>query len=54
VNDSLCYPDMLPVYEREKGRMWFACLHLFMIARKLLYAWFPWQLRVHLRRFLPL
>lgn len=51
VNDNQCYPDMLRVYRREKGNgisvLWFRS-----IARRLLYAWMPWKLRVWLRKAL--
>ena len=50
-NDDRCYPDMLRVYEREVGG-WFSWLRLRAIARRLVYAWLPWRLRVKLRRAL--
>ncbi len=48
VNDDLCYPDMLRVYERESGG-WLSWLRLRAIARRLLYAWLPWRVRLWLR-----
>jgi glycosyltransferase involved in cell wall biosynthesis len=48
-NDDRCYPDMLRVYEREVGG-WFSWLRLRAAARRLLYAWLPWRLRIKLRR----
>ena len=50
VNDDRCYPDMLRVYQREVGGGWLSWLRLRMIARKLLYAWVPWRLRLRLRK----
>jgi glycosyltransferase involved in cell wall biosynthesis len=51
VNDDRCYPDMLRVLEREGGG-WLSWLRLRMIARKLLYSWLPWKLRLRLRKAL--
>jgi len=49
VNDDRCYPDMLRVLQREGGG-WLSWLRLRMIARKLLYSWLPWRLRLRLRK----
>src|SRR5512143_1781416 len=53
VNDDRCYPDMLRVLKREGGG-WLSWLRLRMIARKLLYSWLPWKLRLRLRKALTL
>ncbi len=50
LNDDQCYPDMLRVYQREVGRNWLSWLRLRFIARRLLYAWLPWRLRLRLRK----
>ena len=50
VNDDQCYPDMLRVYQREVGSRWLSWLRLRAIARRLLYAWIPWRLRLWLRK----
>ncbi len=49
VNDDRCYPDMLRVYDREVGGRpsW---LHVRALARRLLYAWLPIQLRLKIRK----
>ena len=52
-NDDRCYPDMIKVYEREMGKK-ISWLHLRALARRLLYAWLPWRLRLWLRRALTL
>jgi glycosyltransferase involved in cell wall biosynthesis len=52
VNDDRCYPDMLRVYEREVGGG-ISWLRMRMIARKLLYAWIPWRIRLRLRKSIP-
>lgn len=49
VNDDRCYPDMLRVHAREGGG-WVSWMRLRMYARKLLYAWVPWRLRLRLRK----
>ena len=49
VNDDRCYPDMLKVLEREGGG-WLSLLRLRMYARRYLYAWVPWRLRLRLRK----
>ena len=49
VNDDRCYPDMLKVHQREVGG-WFSWLRLRAAARRLVYAWLPWKLRVRLRK----
>ncbi len=50
-NDDQCYPDMLRVHQREVGG-WLSWLRLRYVARKLLYAWMPWRLRLWLRKAL--
>ena len=50
-NDDLFYPEMLKVYEREVGG-WFSQMRLRWYARRLLYAWLPWRLRLRLRKAL--
>jgi glycosyltransferase involved in cell wall biosynthesis len=48
-NDDRCYPDMLKVYERERGKglswMWLRAK-----VRRLTYAWLPVRFRLFLRR----
>jgi len=51
VNDDRCYPDMLKVYQREVGG-WMSWLRLRWYARKLMYAWLPWRLRLWMRHSL--
>lgn len=51
INDDRCYPDMLRVYQRETGGG-FSWLRLRFAARRLLYAWIPWRLRLWLRKAL--
>jgi glycosyltransferase involved in cell wall biosynthesis len=51
VNDDRCYPDMLQVYQREVGG-WLSWLRLRWYARKLMYAWLPWRLRLWMRHTL--
>ncbi len=53
VNDDRCYPDMLRVLAREGGG-WFSWMRLRWIARRLLYAWVPWRLRLRLRKAVSL
>lgn len=50
-DDSVCYPDMLKVREREcgKGLSW---LWLRAKVRKLAYAWLPLRVRILLRRLI--
>lgn len=48
-DDSVCYPDMLQVYARERGGG-LSWLWLRAKTRKLLYAWLPLRLRLFLRR----
>jgi len=49
VNDDRCYPDMLRVYDREVGGR-LSWLRVRALARRLLYAWLPIQLRLKIRR----
>jgi len=51
VNDDRCYPDMLRVYEREVGG-WLSWLRVRAIARRLIYAWLPVNLRLKIRKAL--
>lgn len=53
LNDDRCYPDMLRVRERElgPGPSW---LYVRSVARRLLYAWLPWRLRLWLRKAVTL
>jgi glycosyltransferase involved in cell wall biosynthesis len=51
LNDDRCYPDMLRVLKREGGG-WLSWMRLRMYARKLLYSWLPWKLRLRLRKTL--
>lgn len=48
-NDDRCYPDMLKVYERERGKgiswMWLRAK-----VRRAIYAWLPVRFRLFLRR----
>ena len=53
LNDDQCYPDMLRVYEREVGG-WLSWLRLRAIARRLLYAWMPWRLRMWVKKTLAI
>jgi glycosyltransferase involved in cell wall biosynthesis len=47
--DDRCYPDMLKVYQRERGHrlswLWFRAK-----ARRMFYAWLPLRLRLWIRR----
>jgi glycosyltransferase involved in cell wall biosynthesis len=49
MNDDLCYPDMLKVYARERGKrislLWFRAK-----IRLLFYAWLPIRFKIFLRR----
>jgi len=51
-SDDRCYPDMLRVYAREKGRR-LSWLWLKARLRPLVYTWLPLRLRVRLRRVVP-
>lgn len=53
VNDDRCYPDMLRVLAREGGG-WLSWMRLRWVARRLLYAWVPWRLRLRLRKAVSL
>jgi glycosyltransferase involved in cell wall biosynthesis len=48
-DDSVCYPDMLKVYARERGGG-LSWLWLRAQVRKLTYAWLPLRFRLFLRR----
>lgn len=48
-DDSVCYPDMLKIYARERGGG-LSWLWLRAQVRKLAYAWLPLRLRLFLRR----
>lgn len=48
-NDDRCYPDMIKVYEREKGKG-ISWLHLRAFSRRVIYAWLPWRVRLWLRK----
>lgn len=48
-DDSVCYPDMLKIYARERGGG-LSWLWLRAQVRKLVYAWLPLRLRLFLRR----
>ncbi len=48
-NDDRCYPDMIRVYEREVGKG-LSILRVRAVARRLIYAWLPWRLRIWLRK----
>ncbi len=50
--DDLCYPDMLRVYERERGRR-LSWLLLKAKLRPLVYTWLPLRFRLRLRRMIP-
>ncbi len=50
-NDDRFYPDMLKIQAREGGK-WLSALRLRWYARRLLYAWLPWRLRLRLRKAL--
>ncbi len=50
-DDSVCYPDMLKIYARERGGG-LSWLWLRYQARRLFYAWLPLRLRLTLRRML--
>jgi hypothetical protein len=49
MNDDRCYPDMLKVYARERGKrislLWFRAK-----IRLLFYAWLPIRFKILLRR----
>jgi hypothetical protein len=47
--DDRCYPDMLKVYQRERGHR-LSWLWLRANVRRLFYAWLPLRLRLFLRR----
>lgn len=47
--DDRCYPDMLRVYQRERGHR-LSWLWLRAKVRRLLYAWLPLRVRLFLRR----
>jgi glycosyltransferase involved in cell wall biosynthesis len=49
LNDDRCYPDMLKVYERERGGG-LSWLLLRAIIRRITYAWLPMRLRIFLRK----
>lgn len=50
IMDDRCYPEMLRVYQRERGdRISYLSVRWFI--RRLLYAWLPLNLRVRLRYF---
>jgi glycosyltransferase involved in cell wall biosynthesis len=49
--DDRCYPDMLRVYQRERGRS-LSWLWLRAKLRRIFYAWLPLRLRLVLRRML--
>ncbi len=48
-DDSVCYPDMLKIYARERGGG-LSWLWLRAQVRKLVYAWLPLRFRLFLRR----
>jgi glycosyltransferase involved in cell wall biosynthesis len=50
-DDSVCYPDMLKVYQRERGGG-LSWLWLRAQVRKLFYAWLPLRFRLFLRRLI--
>lgn len=50
-DDSVCYPDMLKVYARERGGG-LSWLWLRYQVRRLFYAWLPLRLRLTLRRMI--
>lgn len=50
-DDSVCYPDMLKIYARERGGG-LSWLWLRYQARRLFYAWLPLRVRLTLRRMI--
>jgi glycosyltransferase involved in cell wall biosynthesis len=51
--DDRCYPDMLKVYQRERGRR-LSWLWMRAAIRRWFYAWLPLRLRLFLRRIFVL
>jgi glycosyltransferase involved in cell wall biosynthesis len=49
LNDDRCYPDMLKVYERERGKG-LSLLFLRATVRRVAYAWLPLRWRISLRK----
>ena len=50
LNDDKCYPDMLKVYARERGKG-LSWLYFRAKIREITYAWLPLRLRIFLRSF---
>lgn len=53
VSDDRCYPEMLRVYQREKGKR-LSPLAIRAFIRPLLFSWLPLRLRLWLRRVLTI
>jgi glycosyltransferase involved in cell wall biosynthesis len=51
IMDDRCYPEMMRVYQRERGNR-FSLLSLRWFLRRTFYAWLPLRLRLRLRQFL--
>jgi hypothetical protein len=49
--DDRCYPEMIRVYQRERGQH-FSLLQLRWLVRRSMYAWLPLHFRVRLRKLL--
>jgi hypothetical protein len=49
--DDRCYPEMIRVYQRERGKK-LSMLEVRWYLRRVLYAWIPIHLRIKLRNLI--